>query len=283
MNDTAWHASPALMERYAVGDVSHAAACSIEAHLVSCADCRQLVATQVDAPRTDAVWERLLDELDAPRTGLVERFLLHLRVPDHTARLLAATPSLRLSWLLAVTAALLFAVAAAHVGPGDGAIFLLVAPLLPLAGVAGAYGRSMDPAAEISTASPASGLHLVLVRAGAVLTTTVGLTLLAALAVPFDGVGAAAWLLPALGLTVTALAAGTVVDTGRAAIGLAGAWLAGAGLSIWSDMGGGAALSTAARDLAAYQPAGQVAFLALVLAGAAVIVARRTTFEMEIA
>lgn len=276
-----WHASPALMERYTRGDVSDAAACSVEAHLVSCAECRELVAGQVAPTRVDAVWHGILDELDAPRPGPVERFLLRLRVPDHLARLLAATPSLRLSWLLALAATLAFAVAAAHVGPGEGALFLVVAPLLPVAGVAAAYGRAFDPAAAVSTATPAAGMHLVAVRSAAVLTTTVGLSLIAAAAVPGGGVVAWGWLLPSLGLSLATLAAATVVDATRAAAALSGAWLAGTGLSIWSSMGGGSALATAARDALVYRPAGQVGFLALTLAAAVVLVARRHAFELE--
>lgn len=279
--DTAWHASPALMERYSRGDVSDAAAYSVEAHLVSCADCRELIAGQVEPTRVDAVWHGILDELDAPRPGLVERFLLRLRVPDHMARLLAATPSLRLSWLLALVATLTFAVAAAHIGPGDGALFLVVAPLLPVAGVAAAYGRAFDPAAAVSTATPAAGVHLVAVRSAAVLTTTVGLSLIAAAALPAGGVVAWGWLLPGLGLSLATLAAATVVDATRAAIALSGAWIAGTGLSVWSAMGGGSALADAARDALAYRPAGQVGFLALTLAATAVLVARRDAFALE--
>lgn len=279
--DATWHASPTLMARYARGEVSDAAAFSVEAHLVSCAECRELVAPQVDTSRVDAVWHGILDELDAPKPGPVERFLLWMRVPDHLARLLAATPSLRLSWLLAVAGTLAFAVAAAHIGPGEGALFLVVAPLLPVAGVAAAYGRAFDPAAAVSTATPAAGVHLVAVRSAAVLTTTVGLSLAAGAAIPGGGVVAWGWLLPALGLSLATLAAATVVDATRAAIALSGAWLAGTGLSIWSAMGAGEAMATAARDAFAYRPAGQVGFLALVLAATAVLVARRHTFELE--
>lgn len=279
--NTDWHASPALIERYARGDVSDAAACSVEAHLVACAACQELVGARVDTGRVDAVWHGILDELDAPRPAPLERVLLRMRVPDHLARLLAATPSLRASWLLAVAATLAFAVLAAHVGPGEGALFLVVAPLLPVAGVAAAYGRAFDPAAAVSTATPAAGVHLVAVRSAAVLTTTIGLSLVAATAVPAGGIVAWGWLLPSLGLALATLAAATVVDATRAAIALSGAWLAGTGLSIWSAMGAGAAVATAARDALAYRPVGQVGFLALALAATAVLVARRDAFALE--
>lgn len=283
MNDTTWHASPALVERYAAGDVSDATAYSIEAHLMACEECRLLVATRTDQDRANVVWNLILDEVDAPRVGPVEWLLHRAGGADHTARLLAATPSLRLSWLLAVVVTLLFAVTAAWAGPGNGALFLLVAPVLPVAGVAAAYGRGFDQAAEISAAAPTSGLRLVVLRTVAVVGTTIVLSLAASLAIPDQGVVTVAWLLPALGLTLATLAAGTVVDTTYAAVALSAAWTAGVGLSTWSAMGAGATLSSAARDAFAYQPVGQLAFLALALVAAAVLVARRDTFELETA
>lgn len=283
MNDTTWHASPALMERYAVGDVSDATAYSIEAHLMACEECRLLVATRTDQDRADVVWNLILDEVDAPSVGPVEWLLHRAGVADHTARLLAATPSLRLSWLLAVVGTLLFAVTAAWAGPGDGALFLLLAPVLPVAGVAAAYGRGFDQAAEISAAAPTSGVRLVVLRTSAVVGTTMVLCLAASLAIPDQGAVTTAWLLPALGLSLATLAAGTVVDATRAAVALSAAWVGGVGLSIWSSMGAGAALSAAARDAVAYRPTGQLAFLTLSLVAAAVLVARRDAFELETA
>ena len=50
--------------------------------------------------------------------------------------------------------------------------FLVLAPLLPLAGVAAAYGRDVDPTYEIGLAAPMRSFGLLLVRALAVLATT---------------------------------------------------------------------------------------------------------------
>jgi hypothetical protein len=57
-----------------------------------------------------------------------------------------------------------FAVLAAQVGSGPDAslAFLTVAPLLPLAGIAMAYGPGIDPTYEIGLAAPMRSLRLLL-------------------------------------------------------------------------------------------------------------------------
>ena len=109
-----WHAEPELLESYARGTVDEASAFSLEAHLVACAACRRHTASLVERERLERVWEEIQELVDAPRRGPVERVLVRLGVPDHVARLLAATPSLSLSWFLAVSLGLAFAVLAAH-------------------------------------------------------------------------------------------------------------------------------------------------------------------------
>lgn len=139
----------------------------------------------------------MLDELDGVRPGPMERTLVRLGIADHVARLLAATPSLRLSWFAALAVALGFAVSAAYTGAV--VVFLVVAPLVPLAGVAAAYGPGVDPTYEIGLASPMRSYRLLLIRALAVLTASMGLAGAAALALPTLNWSTAAWLLPSLG------------------------------------------------------------------------------------
>lgn len=104
--------------------------------------------------------------------------MLRLRVPAHVARLLAATPSLRLSWLGGVAAALAFTVLSAHNAndPHAGAMFLLLAPILPVTGVAVSYGPLFDPAADVALAAPTDGFRVLLLRAFAVVSATTVLT-----------------------------------------------------------------------------------------------------------
>lgn len=281
MNHDPWHAAPEVLARYAAGTIGQVDACSLEAHLLTCARCREDLSTAIEPARSALVWGDIVDQIDAPRPGPVEWLLLRLGVSDHQARLLAATPSLRLSWLLAVVATLAFSVAAAHAGPGGGALFLVLAPLLPLAGVAAAYGPAWDPTAEVTAACPVSGVRLTVTRSVAVVGTTMVLSLGAALALPVRDGATVAWLLPALGLSLGTLALGTYLEPARAAAALAGLWVAVSAASIWSAMVTGVALRTAARQLIAFQPAGQVAFLVAAVAAAAVLIARHDTIAMR--
>ena len=81
----------------------------------------------------------IMGEISAPARGWFERALLALRCPEPTARLVAATPALRWAWCAAVAVVLLFAASAGaeQWQPGDQlAVFLALAPLVPVVGVA---------------------------------------------------------------------------------------------------------------------------------------------------
>ena len=155
--------------RYARGELDQARSFSVEAHLPACGDCRAAVASLVDTPRLTRTWDAIEDAIDTPPQTLVERVLVRAGVGESTARLLAVTPALRLSWLVAITAVMAIAVVSAHArGPQGVMAFLIVAPLLPLAGVAAAYGPLVDPAYELSLAAPLGSFRLLVLRAVAV-------------------------------------------------------------------------------------------------------------------
>ena len=225
----AWHADPGLLHRYATGDVDPSLAASLEAHVLACARCRADIAGCVDDARLALGLDGLLATIDAPRPGPVESLLRRAGVPEHQARLLAATPSLRLSWLLAIAVALAFAVGTARLArdPSTGVdLFLVVAPLLPLAGVAAAYGPGVDPTYDIGVAAPMHGWRLLLLRSTAVLSSTTFLAGAATLLLPPAGWAVAAWLLPSLALTLGSLALSTVLSPLRSAGAVAAGWLA---------------------------------------------------------
>ena len=143
---------------------------SVETHLAACADCRAALAAHVPPAEISAGWARLDAELDAPRPGFAESLLIRAGVADHTARLLAATPVLRRSWLGAVALTLLLAVG---VGLAASPLMLLAtAPLLPLAGVALSFGPGLDPTYEMAVVAPMHTFRLLMVRTVAVLSTT---------------------------------------------------------------------------------------------------------------
>jgi hypothetical protein len=221
-----WHVEPKLIEAYASGLADDPRAFSIEAHLMSCATCRASLASHVDRTRLYGLWARINDIVRRPTLGPIERFLIAVGINDHIARLLGATRSLSLSWFLAITMALTFAVAASHSGERGFIVFLVVAPLLPLAGVAAAYGPGVDPTYEIGLASPMRSFNLLLIRAFAVLVTTMLLGAVAAFALPELNWTAIAWLLPSLGLVAAALALATFISPLPAAVIVAIAWIA---------------------------------------------------------
>ncbi|MFI1166050.1 zf-HC2 domain-containing protein [Streptomyces sp. NPDC020801] len=204
----AWHVTEEDLRAYDRGQLAPPLLWSADTHLAGCAGCRARLAALADPTALDAGWERLDAELDAPRPGLLEGLLVRLGMAEHTARLLAATPLLRRSWLLAVTAVLVMTAAAADTlrAPHSPTLFLALAPLLPLAGVALAYGPTLDPTYETAVVAPLHGFRLVLLRTVAVLVVGLGLNGLATLALPGYGLRALAWLLPALALTATGLA-----------------------------------------------------------------------------
>ncbi|GAA4260750.1 hypothetical protein [Dactylosporangium darangshiense] len=203
---TEWHLDPEAIRRYAQGAVPPYLAASAEAHLMKCAACRGVISAHVDARRAEAIWHEVVDRVDAPRRSRPERMLVRLGVGEATARLVAATPTLRGPWLLAVAGVLALAAWAAQVDERFLRMFLVVAPLGPLAGVAVAFAGGLDPTREIGLAAPYSGLRLLLIRTATVLAVTAPIVAVAGLALPGSNWLAAAWLLPTAGLTCAALA-----------------------------------------------------------------------------
>lgn len=268
---TVWHLDTEVASAYVAGRLDDPRAFSVEAHLLACASCRDRVAAATDPRHLDDLWDGIVAELDAPHPTPVERVLLRLGIDEHVARLLAATPSLTVSWIGAVVFALGFAVLAAHLGGNDRwlLVFLGAAPLVPLAGVAAAYGPGLDPGYEIGVAAPWSGWRLLQLRSTAVLAVSVLLAGAGAFALPVAGWIAAAWLLPALATTLLTVALGTLVSPRWA--GLAVAWL-------WVTVVGTAARTlTAPLDL--FDAPTQMVSAVIAAVALAVAVWRRETFD----
>ncbi|MET7847598.1 zf-HC2 domain-containing protein [Streptomyces avermitilis] len=205
MSDTTWHVPEDDLRAYLQGELTPPRLWSADTHLAACERCRAALAEAGDPVALDSGWERLDAELDAPRPGVFESLLVRAGVADHTARLLTATPVLRRSWLGAVAFLLVMTVGIVHTVDSP-ALFLALAPLLPLAGVALSYGPVLDPTYEMAVVAPLHGFRLLLIRTLAVLATGLLLNGLATLALPGYGLRALAWLLPALALTGTGLA-----------------------------------------------------------------------------
>jgi hypothetical protein len=264
-----WHAEPEAVSRYASGELDEARMYSLEAHVLACDRCRGLLSPLADAGAIERVWSAVEEAVDDPRPGVVERTLLRLGVPDHQSRLLAATPSLRLSWFAALAVVLAFAALAARGNRPGLVIFLALAPLIPVAGIAAAFGPGVDPTFEIGLAAPLRSSKLLLIRCTAVLVASLVLIGLAALTLPSLDWIAAAWLLPALALTLVTLAVSTVAEPLPSAVGVALVWVISVVL-VGHFSGDG---------VAAFRVGGQELCLALIVLSGAILTHRFEAFE----
>lgn len=259
-----WHLDEALALRYADGPMPGALAASVEQHLVRCAPCRALLRPVVPEERRSAVWTAVLERVQAPPMTLAERLLRRVGVDDATSRLVAVTPLLRTSWLAGTVLVLVLTLLATHASESSAALFLLLAPVLPVVGVALTFGPAADPSHEMAAAAPYSPTRLLAVRTAVVVTSTFLPAGVAAVLLPTQPWTAIAWLLPALALTVGTLALSTRMAPHVAASGLAIGW--------FSTVAYGAARHD--PHLAA-APGVQLASLALMALSAAVLLVHR--------
>jgi hypothetical protein len=257
---TDWHVPDEELRRYARRALAPPALWSTEAHLAACPGCRERLTAAVDPAAARAGWIRLETELDAPVPGPVERLLLRAGVADHTARLLAATPVLRLSWLAAVASTLALTALVANLA--DPVVFLVIAPLLPLVGVAASFGPAVDPTYEIALVSPLHTFHLLMLRCVAVVSTTTVLSALASLALPEYGLVALGWFLPALVLTLFSLVLTPRLGPFLAAGAVGAGWLALIASTL--GIGAGASIVFAAVGQCVAALAGALAAVAIV-------------------
>lgn len=271
---TTWHAAPEVLTQFAAAPalLDDVTASSIEAHLLGCDQCRRGVAQAAAASAPDDAvalrsWDGIADRIDRPRPSLAERVLGWI-LPSDVARLVAATAALRVSWLAAVTAVVAAVVVVARQA-GSEAPLLALAPLVPLAGIAASFGPAADPAGEAALATPLHGAGLILRRAAAVLLTSLVVLLAGTLALPGLELADLAWVLPALGLTLAALALSTWVAPYPATSVAGAAWVAAVYLVTALDR---------PQQLAEgplFGPASQLAFAALAVLAAGAIRARR--------
>lgn len=146
---------------------------------------------------------------------------------------------------------------------------MAIAPLVPVLGVALAYGPGIDPAHDMTVATPLSGFRLLPIRAVAVLATSVVFGGVGgALIAQSHGVRVVAWMLPALALTTATLALATVVATRTAAAITAGGWLIGV-----------AVVARAADEFTMFGGPAEPMYALGALLGGTLLLLRRDAFE----
>lgn len=202
----------------------------IEAQLRNAANHPQMFAAA--PPDANRITENLLAvhaELDAPQEPRLARVLRRLGVGDLTVPLVTATPALRRSWFIAVAVAVLFALSVASNNEATGVdrigVFLTLAPLVPLLGVALAFGRGVDPTHDIVVAAPRDTFTVFLIRALTVLAASAAVLLLGSMLLPAGGLYRVAWLLPSAAIASLALAVAARFDARRVASLLAIGWI----------------------------------------------------------
>ncbi|MEU8080779.1 zf-HC2 domain-containing protein [Catellatospora citrea] len=217
------HAPAVLLARYATGvELPADAVWALEAHLEGCADCRsrlgEIVYTHSPAVVSivDNVWAAVAPAVHAqvPPRRRWWPALLRWAAP-------AALPWLAMTVLLPVTAMLLD-LAAGVAGPPRPSVLLVIAPVVPMLGVAASWTRYLDPVHDLVASTPRAGLGLALRRTLAAL-----IVVMPPLALAGAVVGAAPvrWLLPSLVFAASALALGAFVGVGRAAAAVTVGWV----------------------------------------------------------
>ncbi|MFF5011325.1 zf-HC2 domain-containing protein [Streptomyces phaeochromogenes] len=263
------HASMRIIEGYAHGGPHLAAdeVWAVEAHLEACRVCRDRLSAVVSAgvpamaSLVDTVWSGLEPQLAVTATMPRGR-----RWSAPLSRWM--TPTM-VPWLAMVVGVTLLALLLdlSDTGSGEVSLVLLLAPVLPVLGVAASWSRGLDPAYELTASVPRAGLYLVLRRTASVLGVVVPVLLVGGWV---TGVMVAQWLLPCLAFTSTTLALGGVVGVTRAAVVLS---------TVWAGMVVAPTLATS-RTTFALQTDGLPAWGLILAIGIGVVIARRGAYTV---
>ncbi len=268
-NPHGWHADDDALRAYAEGRGLPLASASVEGHLMSCAECRARFAPMMAAEPLTKAWDAIRLTVEAPRRSAVERLLGRLGVSEETSRLLAAVPAFGEAWLVGMVAVTVFSGVAATFSDRFGlAVFLLVAPLAPVAGVSASYGGDADPSYELGTVAPYSALRLLLLRTAGVLAMSVPTAVVVGFVLPGPDWLAVAWLTPAVAGVTLCLALSQRLGTTAAAATVGGAWAATVLVAVQAQ-----------APMAVVDPTMQIVLAGLTLAALAALVQQHSTFD----
>lgn len=257
-----WHLDEETWQAYADGRLDPVAELAVEGHVTSCPRCRDVARKIVGD--VEPVWRAVHTRIAVPERSRPLRLLARLGVPDTDLVVVGAFRDLLLSWSVAVGAAvvcaLLTGLAPVRLPGGAPALFLLLAPLIPVLAVVATYDAT-DPLREVTETAPFSKLRVALLRTTAALTAAVPLTVAVALAVPALHGHFATWLLPGLALTVATLVLLTWLT----------AWIASAVVGVGWFVAASAAAGTGRIDGVATVPGQVSAALAVVVLGVVLV------------
>jgi hypothetical protein len=269
-----WHVGQDVAIGYANAQLDRASAASVEAHVLGCAACRSVViaaaTTAIGGATFDALWDDIVDTIDQPRVGWIERILRRIGISEASARLVAAAPRARIAYLVAVALSLMLALLAVQ-APYDDLFgtFLVAAPLGPLVATAVSFSRLSDPAFELLGTVPTSPLRVLLTRTVAAVLPALALTAVSFAWTAERGWLAAAWLLPSLAVSTMTLALATWIAVERAALVVGAVWIA-TPFAVRTDVG---------ALLDAFGARIQIGSIVVLAAAAAVVVVRQSAIE----
>ena len=264
-----WHLDETTLRAYVDGHPLPVVGASVESHLLACPDCRVHLGELMPRTTVDEAWAAIRAHVEAPRPSMAERLIRRVGISAEVARLLVAVPAFRGAWLLGIFVVTLFAgLAALFAGEYGLALFLIVAPLAPVAGVSASFGGDADPCHELVTVTPYSAVRMLLLRTAGVLATSLPVTLLAGLALPGPAWVGVAWLTPAAaGVALTLLLSPVFGSTATAAT-LAACWSTAVVFATRLD-----------DPVEVVEPTMQVLFAVLTLVAVAALALRQPSFE----
>lgn len=265
-----WHVSDHELERYVNRTIPTFARASVEAHLLRCDRCRSDLSTAVvSAPRAtqaDDTWSRIADRIDV--TGRPFRSsTTGLQVSTASPLLMFATLAVALGVIVSV------AVASASAPRASLPLFVMLAPLAPVIGAVLAFQTGIDPAGQLSSATPLASGRLPFLRAAFSSGTAIVAVAIASRFVPVGLADVAIWLLPGLALTSLVVAISTWIDPQRVALGLAGGWAL--VVATWSWGRRPRTVPLDLGDFAAERTSMQLVFVAVSLCSWVITFARR--------
>lgn len=259
-----WHADEGLLAAYVEGRLDAVLGASLERHLDHCSECRSAIRPLTDLTGLDRAWDGIRTAVESPSHPWLVRQGRRLGLPESTSVLLAATVSLRTVWICSALVVLAFAAATAVLASG-GILwpYLLIAPLIPVLGVAAAYGPSEEDFEALIVTTPYGRTRLILLRALAVVVTCVPIACLLGLVLPGPIWVAVAWLGPALSMIPLLLALASFVGPRIGSAMIALLWM-------------GLVISTVRRLPATWpvEVQQQLVYLGLALAAGAVLLLR---------
>ena len=265
--DRRWHVPDDTLAAWLKGTTGEAEADSVEQHLIGCPHCRNRIAA-APVPNLgfdlDEAWIGIADRIAPQRPTWAARLAARVGVSEADATLLSAVAAFRLAWITGLAVLLTLTVIASGWHPVRALhVYLLVAPLIPVAGVAASYGPRSDPTHELALAAPYSKLRLLLLRSTAVLVAGAPLTIAAGLLLQPWWAGIA-WLMPALAFVSVTLVVSTWQSTERAAVAVTVVWL------------GASAVALVAEDPLALVGSAAMGIFAAVIVASAFITIRRS-------